>query len=42
MWWLILIVPILLMMWLGWLVYNAPHGYQDDTGFHYGDEYDWF
>lgn len=27
---------IMLVAFMFWIVYTAPLGYQDDTGFHYG------
>lgn len=37
---LVVIVPLACLAVMSWLAFNAPHGYETDDGFHYGDPRD--
>lgn len=38
--WFIVTGLIASAVFVGYCVYTAPHGYEDDTGFHFDDEWD--
>ena len=36
MMWITTLLILLPALWMAWVVWSAPEGYEDEDGFHYG------